>query len=214
MNEQTRAWLVRPYPHGNHRLKEFREMGIVAVGWPEIGDLTGKSRQELKTLLSGAPYDLEGLSLGNAYATIDIFVNQMQPGDLVLVPDGDDIYLGELTSGYRLEQSVDNQTDGYPQQRSVSWFPVNVSRQELSMELRSSLKVHRTTANLSRHAEEIDALAHGRPFVPGETEAPGSISVSYPLRPGRNIEFTIPNDITKTEAQRLSAYFASLYFTE
>jgi hypothetical protein len=41
-----------------------------------------------------------------------------------------------------------------------------VSRNDLSKELRSSLKVHRTTAKLHKHADEIFALAHNNPYPP------------------------------------------------
>ena len=52
------AWLVRPYPHGTtKRLDEFKAKNFVAIGWPKIGNLSGKSREALKALLSGAPYN-------------------------------------------------------------------------------------------------------------------------------------------------------------
>lgn len=211
MSNVKNSWLVRPYPHGIHRLDEFMTGHLIAIGWPGIGDLTGKTREDLKAILSGAPYHLNGLALGNAYASVDIFVNQMQPGDLVLVPDGDDIFFGEITGNYRLEPSVDNNAGGYSHQRTVTWL-ANVARKDLSKELRSSLKVHRTTACLSRHTAEIDALAHGRPFAPEADNGSGSIQVSYPLRPDFNITFSVPDNITKDEAGRLSNYFSTLYF--
>jgi len=210
-----KAWLVRPYPHQIRRLLEFKSKNIIAVGWPGIGDLTGKSREDLKHILADKPYSLEGLALGNAYATIDLFVNQMQAGDLVLVPDGDDIYFAEIQGSYYLEASVDNTTPtgGYPHQRPVKWL-ADVSRKELSKSLRSSLKVHRTTADLSQHAAEIDALAHGKSFTPAADQASDLIQVSYPLRPDCTITFSVPADITRDEARRLSVYLSSLYFAQ
>lgn len=202
------AWLIRPVPHGIPRITEFKEKKIIAIGWPCIGDLKGKSREDLKLLLSNPPYSLTGLALGNAYATIDIFVNQMNVGDLLLMPYGDDIYLGEITSDYYLNLSVDSYEEGYPHQRTAKWF-TNVSRKDLSMDLRSSLKVHRTTANLSHHVKEIEALCKGEKPSP-ETDC---IHVSYPLRPDFEISFKIPKDISQDEAKRLSSYFSSLYFT-
>lgn len=207
------AWLIRPYPHKQPRLSEFLDNEIIAVGWPCIGDLKGKSREELKETLSKPPYRYEGLILGNAYATIDIFVNQMKVGDLLLMPNGDDIYFGIISSDYYRDPSVDNDKDGYPHQRKAEWLK-NTSRKELSKELRSSLKVHRTAANLSHHFVEIDALIHDKE-VPATTPASAdTIDVSYPLRPDYNVAFSIPVDITSDEAKRLSAYFASLYFKD
>lgn len=206
------AWLVRPYPHDIKRLDEFKQNNIVAIGWPGIGNLTGKSREDIKTILSGEPYNLTGLYLGNAYATIDIFVNRMAIGDLVLVPDGDDIYFCEITSDYYLDDVYDNNTDGYPHQRKVKWLS-NTLRKDLSTPLRTSLKVHRATADLSKHLEEINLLSQGREFT-STTDDYETIPVTYPLRPDFTVAFEIPTDMTKGEAKRLSLYIESLYFSE
>ncbi len=213
MIKTKQAWMLRPCPCEIPRLGEFRRENIVAIGWPGIGDLTGKSREELKQLLSRPPYSYEDRRLGSAYATVDILVNRMRPGDLVLVPDGDDIYFAEVAGGYRYDPAVDVK-DGYPHQRAVSWFPVSVARWELSDALRISLRAPRTAADLSQHVKEIEALAQGGAFTPAPAEDSGSTRVAYPLRPGYEIAFSIPNDLTRQEAQRLSAYFASLYFIE
>jgi len=206
------AWLVRPFPHNSKRLDEFKQNSIVAIGWPGIGDLTGKSREDIKSILSGTPYNLNGLQLGNAYATIDIFVNRMQVGDLILVPDGEDIYFCEIASEYYIDSSLDNDHDGYPHQRKVKWLS-DTSRKDLSMSLRSSLKVHRTTADLTKHFEEISSLSQGHEYAT-ETGECDTITVTYPLRQDFLISFEIPTDLTKSEAKRLSMYFESLYFSE
>ncbi|MGM9569672.1 MAG: hypothetical protein ACI3XC_06310, partial [Phascolarctobacterium sp.] len=146
--------------------------------------------------------------LGNAYATIDIFVNQMQEGDLVLCPDGDDIYFGVITSGYFLNHDADHK-NGFPHQRSVVWKN-NKARKELSRELRSALKVHRTTANLSHHYDEIEALYNGHAVPTPDTTK--TVPISYTLRPDYVIKFEIPEDITHDEAKRLSTFLTTMYF--
>lgn len=209
----TNAWLIRPVPHGTNRLHEFKEKGFIAVGWPGIGNLAGKSREDLKLLLSKPPYNLNSLALGNTYATLDIFVNQMNINDFILMPDGSDIYLGQLTGSYHYDSTVDNDQTGYPHQRTVKWLSHTV-RENLSMNLRSALKVHRTAANLSTHANEIDALCKGKKFTDMTPQKKDFIEVSYPLRTDFEITFKIPKDISLEEAQRLSSYFATLYFTK
>lgn len=205
------AWLVRPYPDGEtKRLDEFKSKNFVAIGWPNIGSLEGKSREDIKELLSGEPYNYSGLVLGNAYATIDILVNRMKKGDYLLIPDGDDIYFAVVDSGYVFDQATDNDTDGYPHQRRVKSFSVSHLRSELSKPLRSSLKVHRTTADLSKHYDEIKAIADGGMF----NAAVEDVDVSYKLRPDYTVSFKVPGDISKTEAKRLSMYLESLFFEE
>lgn len=206
------AWLVRPYPHDIPRITEFRQNNIVAIGWPGIGNLTGKSREEIKQILTGEPYKLSGLALGNAYATIDIFVNRMNPGDIVLVPDGADIFFAEICSNYYMDSTFDSDQIGYPHQRKVKWLQ-SVARDELSSSLRSSLKVHRTTADLSKHYDEISALSHGKDFK-DKSAGIETLEVSYPLRNDFTVSFEIPTDITKDEAKRLAQYLETLYYAE
>lgn len=208
----SNAWLVRPFPNEIKRLEEFKQSNIVAIGWPGVGDLTGKSREDIKAILSESPYNLSGLKLGNAYATVDIFVNRMQIGDLILVPDGEDIYFCKIVSDYYIDKSLDNDNDGYPHQRKIKWLS-NTLRKDLSMALRSSLKVHRTTADLSKHYEEITALSQGHEYT-GEQSEINTIEITYPLRSDFSISFEIPTDISKSEAKRLSMYFESLYFED
>ena len=203
------AWLVRPLPDGNNRVHEFLENGIIAIGWPSIGDLAGKTRGELKHILSQPPYRLAGLELGNAHATIDIFVNQMNVGDWILMPNGEDIHFGEVKSGYRF--SEDTVKEGYPHLRSAKWL-CSASRKDLSMALRSSLKVHRTTANLTHHIEEIQAFCNGGTLAEAIAARKETVAVTYPLRPDFNVSFKIPKDITSEEAKRLSRYLSTLYF--
>lgn len=207
----NQAWLVRPIPdEGKNRFEVFKSKNIVAIGWPGTGDLSGKSREEIKTLVSGQPYNYSGLVLGNAYATIDILVNRMQKGDYVLIPDGDDIYFAQIDSDYFFDASVQKGIEGYSHQRKIKNLTSSKLRSKLSKQLRSSLKVHRTTADLSKHYDEIKALAIGEEF----SDYVEDISVSYNLRPDYTISFTVPSNISKTEAKRLSMYLESLYFNE
>lgn len=203
------AWLVRPFPCKIRRIEEFKEQNIIAVGWPKTGDLKGKSRQNIKDILSDTPYSLTGLELGNAYATIDILVNRMNIGDLVLIPDGDDIYFAKITGDYYMSPANSDDLD-YPHQRKIEWL-ARTSRKNLSKQLRSSLKVQRATADLSKHFDEIDALSKGEKYEVNRDSL--TIPVSYPLRPDYVVSFNIPADITKEEAHRLSAYLETLYFS-
>ncbi len=96
-----------------------------------------------------------------------------------------------------------------------------VSRKDdLSLELRSALKNKRTTADLSKFAQEIDALSKGKRLPQNNapektTRNPDGLDVmemSYPLRPNFTLTFQLPKNITRDETRRLSQYFATLYF--
>lgn len=209
----SKAWLIRPFPHGKNRINEFKSNNIVAVGWPLIGDLTGKSREDIKSILQGPPYNYSSLELGNAYATVDILVNQMSIGDLALIPNGDDIYFVKINSNYKYDQSKDTDDEGYPHQREVSFISGPIPRSQLPEALRKSLKVHRATADLSRHYDVIKSLSEGNSVT---TTTPNNesefIDVEYPIRPGVIVKLSIPNDITQNEALRLSDFVKTLFF--
>lgn len=212
----SKAWLVRPYPHHHDisRMSEFLANNFFAIGWPHIGSLANQSREQIKRILEGNPYNLRSLQLGNAYATIDIVVNQMNIGDLVLLPDGDDIYFAKITSDYQYDPAKDNDSEGYPHQRKVSWLHGPISRSQLPDNLRNSLKVHRTTADLSRHYDIIKALSEGISpnSVLAETSADEIMEVEYPVRPGVLAKILIPKNINQIEASRLGDFVKTLYF--
>lgn len=199
------AFLLRPYPNNTLRLNNFKKEEIIGLGWEKIGVCAEQSRGEFKAGLS-AEYSLSGVALSNAYIALEMFVFRMKIGDIVLLPVDEDIYFVEIKSEYFFNETVD-----YSHQRKVQWFPFSVSRKQLSDELRASLKVRRLTTDLTPHIEEIESLAVGHRYV--KSEQPGTaIDVTYPLRPDFNINFQIPNDITKLEIERLITYFSTLYF--
>lgn len=207
MNENQSAFLLRPYPNNNLQIENFRKESIIALGWEKVGACAEKSRSTIKQELS-TEYSLSGVALSNACIALETFIFRMKIGDLILLPVNEDIYFCEITGEYFYNDTVD-----YAHQRKAQWIATSVSRKQLSNELRASLKVRRLTADLTSHVEEIKSLARGERYV--KSERPGTaIEVSYPLRPNFNINFQIPNDITKSETERLITYFSTLYFVD
>lgn len=205
-----RTHLIRPFPDGNNQMQAFYDNGIIAIAWPDTGDLSGMTREEIKELLSDEPHSLTGLNLGNSLATLNLFVNNMKIGEKVLVANGSEIYIAEIVGDYEFNKKYIGK--GFPHQRKVTWLN-RVPRDMLSRDLRMSLKVHRTAANLSKHSDEIELLAEGK-SLESEKEDVDMIVVTYPIRNDLELSFSIPSDITKAEAERLSIYFKSLYFAE
>lgn len=55
------AWVVRPQPHGVNRTKEFLEQDIVAIGWPDLPDLTSvRDRQAIRSALRSPARGVHG----------------------------------------------------------------------------------------------------------------------------------------------------------
>lgn len=205
------AWLIRPFPDGKDSFSAFVANSMIAIGWSSYtSDLTFKDKKDIKNMLSSSSNKLDGLTLGIACATIDLFVNKMSEGDLLLMPYNEDIYLGTIKSGYFYNKSENSKLEGFPHQRIVVWNN-HCLRKDLSPELRIYLKVHRTVANLSHYYEEILDLIKGVKIKRGSNSR--IINLAYPLRTDFNVTFCLPKDTTKEEAQRLSDYIRTLYFT-
>ncbi|WJQ05819.1 restriction endonuclease [Geobacillus stearothermophilus] len=166
----SKAWVVRPYPHGKNRIKEFlskkerqdKGNGIIAIGWPNIGDLSKKStRKEIKKALQ-THYTYSAQALGQAAGTIFRFKEEMAIGDYVLVPDGQVVYIGKVVSEYKYEGTVDSSQEGYPHQRWVEWVYDKraIPRKMLTGRIFDSLKGRQTL--FSTHFEDVEEIVKNK----------------------------------------------------
>lgn len=203
--------MLRPFPHDKDRLSEFKSDNIIAIGWPEITCLVGKDKNELREILRDHPKNYSPSQLGVALATVDIIVNRMSEGDLVVLPYDDDVYFVKVTSDYFYDPT--KLDDGYPHQRNIEWLKNGspVSRDQLPDALRNSLRAPRTATELSHHMSLIKNIVEA-----DSSEELQSVSdymdISYPLRTDLNCTLTIPKNITKEEADRLGEFVKTLYF--
>ena len=185
------AWAVKPYPHMIYRMREFLAHRMAAIGWAGTGDLTGWDREQIKAKLRDF-YQYEPRRLGGAAGNIDRFVNQIRVGDAVVVPDGDKIYFGVVTSGYSFKQHLDTNEEGYPH-----WIGVDyrfggrpILRSQLPAVLYDSLKGRLAVFSLPADAV-WDVINNPNRFVPvdpgdPEVEAGYASSLSAGKVPGIN----------------------------
>ena len=83
-------------------------------------------------------------------------------GDVVLCPNGKGAYYaGEVTGEYEYQKG-----QNLPHRRSVRWFSSTIMRNEMSDSLQSSSGAGTTICDISKYAEELEALLSGnRPRV-------------------------------------------------
>ena len=148
------AYVVKAFPDGKDRWKEFQEKGIIAIGWSTLGNVSGKNRDEIKELLCNK-YGLEGQSLGSAISQFYSFYNEISEGDYVIVPHEEVVIIGVVEKYYSYDSSVAN--EGYPHQRKVSW-KAKIPQNTLSLELSKKLHVPRTIINASEYVGEVESL--------------------------------------------------------
>lgn len=208
-----KAWMVRPpYFEGESRAIDFLEGQFISVAFPLVGNLTGATKEEIWLRFADADArfrELSKVEQGANVAPLDYLVNHMDCGDYVMIPAGEQIFFAVITGDYVYrEHYIDVR---YVHQRPIMGIGTSYPRTELPKVLRSAMKTRRIISNITKYIEEIEALLNGE--APCEDQ-PEGVTVSYPLRPDFPVEFSIPADMTQTEAMRLSNFLLTLYFEQ
>jgi 5-methylcytosine-specific restriction enzyme B len=155
-----RAWLVRgANVRGENLVPTWMADGYCAVGWPEAGELPpGSSREKILTRLQEAYPDRTAGWLRGAAGTLHRFLTQMRPNDLVVTPDGDNVYVGLIASEPYWE-AADTTHSG--RRRSIEWAnPTSpVSRRSLSESAFSKLRSLLAVTELTEDLDEWIRLA-------------------------------------------------------
>ena len=111
---------MKTKPHGIERFRQFMDEGFVCIGWPGIGNLENTSKDEIRSRIR-QKYNYEGHKLGNALGQVNTFVNTMKSGNIVLISEGDRVYVGRV-GDYDYESQYDNKQDGMCHRRRVEWI--------------------------------------------------------------------------------------------
>lgn len=157
------AWIVRPYPHGIYRVKEFLTKNIVAIGWPGIGDLSQcKNRDDVRKRISTVYHYPTPQAEGQAVGNISRFMFDLGENDYVIVPDGPIVYFGRAISQYKYSASFDSDDEGYPHQRDVEWFydKKAIPRNLLTGRVYDSLKGQQTV--FTTYHDDVDDIVKNK----------------------------------------------------
>ncbi len=133
----ARFWMVRAGEAGR-LFSEFEQARCVAIGWNELGDLSGvQSQAEMKDKVRKAYPDYHPTAAANAAAMIWKFKAEMEPGDDVVTydPSKREYLVGKVTGEYRYDETV---LSDYHQVRAVDWSG-KVGRDALSASAKSPL---------------------------------------------------------------------------
>jgi len=90
------------------------------------------------------------------------FYREIEIGDIVLCPDGDpydSFYIGEITSDYYFKLVNYKNGEKQPHRRKVKWFEYKIKKEELSDELKTTIKQPVTIIDLTHNfSNEIKLL--------------------------------------------------------
>jgi predicted Mrr-cat superfamily restriction endonuclease len=138
------AWIVRPYPHLKPRMREFIQKEIIAIGWPNIGDLTSLSPEQIEMRNRTHHPGQTDRRYRLWTSTICRFRDDVKTGDLVIVApkksESETVSIGVVSGGYRYDPDTDGEFFGYPHHKSVSWIRHEVRRSSLPTKIEKSLR--------------------------------------------------------------------------
>lgn len=156
--------------------------GYISIGWEELGDPTeiGPDRERLKARLAVAFPSAKPGALPVWAGVITRFVHEIQPGDLVVLPNKADrtLAFGEVTSGYYREPEA----EVHPSRRRVRWIHAGVPRDDFSQGALYEIGSAITLFKVRRHASEFLAFLEGQPAAATDepTEADAELAADEP----------------------------------
>lgn len=135
-------------------IDDFKKFNLVAIGW-NIGDLSNKSPEEIKTLLR-QKYKNKQKS-DNAYHQVMRFLSEIKVGDYVITHNyGERTYfLGKIASDYRYDDKIkriDVESDNYWDVRDVEWL-MEIPKNNLKKSTQSTLGTSLTVFNINENAK-------------------------------------------------------------
>ncbi len=168
-NPKKRYWLFAPGPNAQ-KWDEFRELGIMAIGWDEIGDVSGYDslntlKDDLRTCYNNnATWMNSGLAIWQ-------FSHDINVGDVVFVKRGTSKLIGRgiVTSEYL----YDSTRAEYCHVRYVEWTHVG----EWDHPGYAAVK---TLTEISPYTEYIEKLEKLLEFEEDDTKQPGNYAPYTP----------------------------------
>lgn len=142
----------------NYLFDQFKEKGLVAIGWNIMGDISSVDNvEELKAMLGGHYQDYKPQAVNMFAGQINRFVQGIRTGDYVVTYSSEErIYLiGQTMSGYVYDTSFE-----YHQTRKVKWLG-SVMRDSLSVPTKNSLGSIAAVFEIKGYAREelLDKLS-------------------------------------------------------
>ena len=138
-------------------INDFKKSNLISIGW-EIGDLTGKSDEDIKKIMSEKYKNSSKTSLSIQTAQVIKFVNVFKKCDYVLSYNqfSRNYFVGIITSDYyysdKLAKKYNQTKEFYPHFRDVKWIGV-VKRDDLSPTSSKPLKASTTIFSLNDSAK-------------------------------------------------------------
>lgn len=189
---------VRSFPNGNDQLDTFKKLGIVALGWPKIDDISQDSRSVISKKLMSEYSDMKtnnrrlGLTTGFFMRLL-----AMRPGDFVLIPyENKIVWIAQVTGLYQFNKTLASIHCAHtvPVQ-----FLKNVDISAIPKDLKKSLNGPSSVSRLTspKYFQAIQALIHLKRLP--LTNFNGLVYESNSA--GKMLRLTVSVDVTDVELE-------------
>jgi len=154
-----KAFVLRIAPGGKDIVSQALEDNDLIIGWAEAKGLLddGLSWQAFRKIVHDQYYseDKNHRRSGIATGHLWLFIREMSPGDIVVVPHGSEFYVGEVTGPARYEADKIPSDTAY--RRSVKWLYSRqpIPRRFARAALQSRMKIQGACADATDLLEEI-----------------------------------------------------------
>jgi MoxR-like ATPase len=144
------AWIVRMKQDGKSHVQGALARGDVRIFWA-LDVPAGSSFEAIKSAVVERDPELGTHSAGNQAGSVFRFITRMKPGDLVLLPDGSDLFIGTVDGDAHFD------TEAQAWVRPVVWSNIDapVERSEVSPALYSRLRSLLTITDISELVGEL-----------------------------------------------------------
>ena len=184
----------------------FISAGFVALGWPEMGDLSKlqPTREAFKERVIEAYPGAKPGAIPNNAGQLFRFVHEMKDGDLIVYPAKFErvVHIGRVSGSYRCDPKSE---PSHPNLRPVKWLravPRTSFTQGALYELGSAMSFFQ----ISNYADEFRRAARGE-IAPAESRSDDSVS-----KVAADIEQTTKDFILKTLDQDFKGHPFAQFF--
>jgi len=169
-------WLVRAGKHGEQEEKVI-ELGIVAIGWLQLPDLSQiKTRDELRKLYEETYPEAKKMTVVTSASQVWAFISKIKDGDMVVLPlkRRSAIAIGKVTGPYKYRTDI---SDDIHHTRPAQWIKTDIPRTAFAQDLLYSFGAFMTVCQISRNnaEERVKQILQGRSEKPKEPEEPEKI---------------------------------------
>lgn len=198
-------WMIRA--EGGALIDMFLTKNIAAIGWEEIGNLSGISKEEMLGKIQKTYPQLKQGAFRNILSILYRFTNEINVGDGVVTydPSQRNYHLGKIESEY----IYDEHNDEWPNVRKVNWEK-EISRDNLSVSAKNSLG---STLTLFKVPDEVADELSNKPIQKDTVEAHNENDIEeefiFEDYQAKSIEF-IKDKIAKLDWEELQRLVAGL----